>query len=71
MAEGWTADGVHGFSVADTGSGIPPEIVASPTIVKVTNLAPTSPNVVSYAAPAALRSISAMSPPDDWTGFGS
>ena len=33
---------------------IPPEVIASPTIVKVTNLAPTLPNVVSYSAPAAL-----------------
>lgn len=33
---------------------IPPEVIASPTIIKVTNLAPTLPNVVSYAAPAAL-----------------
>ncbi|MEP7158420.1 MAG: ABC transporter permease [Chloroflexota bacterium] len=33
---------------------IPPEVIASPTVVKVTNIAPTQPNVVAYAAPAAL-----------------
>jgi ABC-2 type transport system permease protein len=35
-------------------SRIPPDVVASPTTVSVTNIAPTAPNVVGYAAPAAL-----------------
>ncbi len=33
---------------------VPPEVVAAPTTVSVTNLAPTQPDVVRYAAPAAL-----------------
>jgi ABC-2 type transport system permease protein len=33
---------------------VPPDVVAQPTTVHVTNLAPTQPNVVGFAAPAAL-----------------
>jgi len=33
---------------------IPPDVIASPTTVSVVNIAPTAPNVVGYAAPAAL-----------------
>jgi ABC-2 type transport system permease protein len=33
---------------------IPPDIIASPTTVHITNIAPTQPSVVGYAAPAAL-----------------
>lgn len=33
---------------------IPPEVVARPTIVNTTNLAPSQPSVVGFAAPAAL-----------------
>ena len=33
---------------------IPPEVIAKPTTVEVHNLAPTAPNVVSFAAPAAF-----------------
>ncbi|CAN5794832.1 ABC transporter permease [soil metagenome] len=33
---------------------IPPEVVAQPTIVRVTNVAPSAPSVVGFAAPAAL-----------------
>src|SRR5688572_11574279 len=33
---------------------VPPDVVAAPTTVHVTNIAPTQPNVVGYAAPAAL-----------------
>lgn len=33
---------------------IPPEVVAQPTTVNVTNIAPSTPNVVSFAAPAAF-----------------
>jgi ABC-2 type transport system permease protein len=33
---------------------VPPDIVAAPTTVHVTNIAPTQPNVVGFAAPAAL-----------------
>ncbi|MEA2676527.1 MAG: type transport system permease protein [Chloroflexota bacterium] len=33
---------------------VPPEVIAAPTTVHVTNLAPTKPNVVGFAAPAAL-----------------
>jgi ABC-2 type transport system permease protein len=33
---------------------VPPDVVAAPTTVSVTNLAPTQPDVVRYAAPAAL-----------------
>jgi ABC-2 type transport system permease protein len=33
---------------------IPPEVVASPTTVAVTNVAPSEPSVVGFAAPAAL-----------------
>jgi ABC-2 type transport system permease protein len=35
-------------------SQIPPEVVARPTTMVVTNIAPTQPSVVSFAAPAAL-----------------
>ena len=33
---------------------VPPDVIAQPTTVHVTNLAPTQPNVVGFAAPAAL-----------------
>ncbi|HUP82831.1 MAG TPA: ABC transporter permease [Candidatus Limnocylindria bacterium] len=33
---------------------VPPEVIAAPTTITVTNLAPTKPNVVGFAAPAAL-----------------
>ncbi len=33
---------------------VPPEVVAQPTTISVTNLAPSQPNVVGFAAPAAL-----------------
>lgn len=33
---------------------VPPDVVAAPTTVHVTNIAPTQPNVVGFAAPAAL-----------------
>ena len=44
------------YIVGETGSQIhvPPEVVAAPTTVSVTNVAPTQPNVVGFAAPAAL-----------------
>ena len=35
-------------------SQIPPEVVAKPATAKITNIAPSSPNVVSFAAPAAF-----------------
>jgi ABC-2 type transport system permease protein len=35
-------------------SQIPPEIVAKPTVAEVHNIAPSSPSVVSFAAPAAF-----------------
>jgi ABC-2 type transport system permease protein len=35
-------------------SQIPPEVVAKPAVAKITNVAPSSPNVVSFAAPAAF-----------------
>ena len=35
-------------------SQIPPEVVAAPTNVEVNNVAPSTPNVVGFAAPAAL-----------------
>jgi ABC-2 type transport system permease protein len=35
-------------------SQIPPNVVARPTVVRVTNIAPTAPSVVGFAAPAAL-----------------
>lgn len=38
----------------DEASQIPPEVVARPTTVTVTNLAQSQPSVVSFAAPAAL-----------------
>ena len=33
---------------------VPPEVIAAPTTVHVTNMAPTQPSVVGFAAPAAL-----------------
>ena len=33
---------------------VPPDVVAAPTTVRATNIAPTQPNVVGFAAPAAL-----------------
>ncbi|MEO8625218.1 MAG: ABC transporter permease [Candidatus Limnocylindrales bacterium] len=44
------------YVIGETGSEIhiPPEVVAAPTTVSVTNRAPTQPNVVGFAAPAAL-----------------
>jgi ABC-2 type transport system permease protein len=33
---------------------IPPEVIAQPTVAQVINVAPSAPNVVSYAAPAAF-----------------
>ncbi|MEP7360310.1 MAG: ABC transporter permease [Chloroflexota bacterium] len=33
---------------------VPPDVVAAPTTVSITNLSPTQPGVVRYAAPAAL-----------------
>ena len=45
------------FAIAshlDGASQIPPEIVARPTVVSVTNVAPSQPSVVGFAAPAAL-----------------
>jgi ABC-2 type transport system permease protein len=33
---------------------VPPEVIAKPTLVNVTNIAPTTPSVVAFAAPAAL-----------------
>lgn len=33
---------------------IPPEVIAQPAVAVVTNIAPSSPNVVSFAAPAAF-----------------
>jgi len=38
----------------DEVSQIPPEVVAKPTTVEVANLAPSTPSVVEFAAPAAL-----------------
>ncbi len=35
-------------------SQIPPEVVAKPAVARVTNIAPSSPSVVSFAAPAAF-----------------
>ncbi len=35
-------------------SEVPPEVIAKPTLVYVVNIAPTSPSVVAFAAPAAL-----------------
>jgi len=35
-------------------SQIPPEVVAKPAVANITNVAPSSPNVVSFAAPAAF-----------------
>ncbi|MGI8929160.1 MAG: ABC transporter permease [Candidatus Limnocylindrales bacterium] len=35
-------------------SQIPPEVVAKPAVATITNIAPSSPNVVSFAAPAAF-----------------
>ena len=37
-----------------SGSQIPPEVVAAPTTVEVANIAPSTPSVVGFAAPAAL-----------------
>ncbi len=44
------------YVIGETGAEIhvPPEVVAAPTTVSVTNLAPTQPDVVGFAAPAAL-----------------
>ena len=45
------------FAIAsqlDGASQIPPEVVARPTVVSVTNVAPSQPSVVGFAAPAAL-----------------
>ncbi|MDL2335100.1 MAG: ABC transporter permease [Chloroflexota bacterium] len=44
------------YVIGEAGSQIhvPPEVVAAPTTVSVTNLAPTQPDVVGFAAPAAL-----------------
>jgi ABC-2 type transport system permease protein len=36
---------------------IPPELVAQPTIARVNNVAPTSPSIVSFAAPAVFALI--------------
>lgn len=33
---------------------IPPEVVAKPTVVEIVNVAPSTPSVVAFAAPAAL-----------------
>ena len=33
---------------------VPPEVIAKPTVVNVVNIAPTTPSVVAFAAPAAL-----------------
>ena len=33
---------------------VPPEVIAKPTVVNVVNIAPTTPTVVAFAAPAAL-----------------
>ncbi|HEY8134674.1 MAG TPA: ABC transporter permease [Candidatus Limnocylindrales bacterium] len=33
---------------------VPPDVIAAPTTVHLTNIAPTQPNVVGFAAPAAL-----------------
>jgi ABC-2 type transport system permease protein len=38
----------------DEASQIPPEVVARPTTIAVSNIAPTQPSVVAFAAPAAL-----------------
>lgn len=38
----------------DSALHVPPDVVAQPTTVTVTNLAPSQPNVVGFAAPAAL-----------------
>jgi ABC-2 type transport system permease protein len=44
------------YVIGEGGSAlhVPPEVVAEPTTVTVTNLAPSQPNVVGFAAPAAL-----------------
>jgi len=44
------------YVIGETGTEIrvPPEVVAQPTTVTVNNLAPTQPDVVGFAAPAAL-----------------
>jgi len=49
--------GGQNYAVPLTGgelSQIPPEVVAKPAVAKITNVAPSSPNVVSFAAPAAF-----------------
>ncbi len=38
----------------DQAANLPPEVVAQPTVVRVVNIAPSEPTVVSFAAPAAL-----------------
>lgn len=38
----------------DQAAQIPPEVIAAPTKVNVTNVAPSEPSVVGFAAPAAL-----------------
>jgi len=45
------------YAVPATGgqiSQIPPEVVAKPTVAHVVNIAPSTPSVVSFAAPAAF-----------------
>lgn len=50
-------EGGQSYSVPFTGEQlrqIPAEVVAKPSVAVVTNIAPSSPNVVSFAAPAAF-----------------
>jgi ABC-2 type transport system permease protein len=46
----------EGYLIENAGQpvNIPPEVIAAPTTVAVANLAPTQPDVVGFAAPAAL-----------------
>src|SRR4051794_6891985 len=44
----------QGYAISGSSSQIPPEVVAAPTTVEVNNIAPSSPSVVEFAAPAAL-----------------
>jgi ABC-2 type transport system permease protein len=41
-------------STVEQATQIPPEVVAAPTIITVANVAPSSPSVVGFAAPAVL-----------------
>lgn len=44
----------QGYAISGSSTQIPPEVIAAPTTVAIDNIAPSSPSVVGFAAPAAL-----------------